>query len=53
MGVNGDPLGMLIERRNYKGFVAVYGQQLAETGQIIGCASLHVDPREADKNPQD
>ncbi|HSA05500.1 MAG TPA: FAD-binding oxidoreductase, partial [Tenuifilaceae bacterium] len=50
LGVNGDPLGMLIDRRNYKGFVAVYGQQLAETGQIIGCASPAVDPREADKN---
>jgi glycine/D-amino acid oxidase-like deaminating enzyme/Fe-S-cluster-containing hydrogenase component 2/thioredoxin reductase/ferredoxin/bacterioferritin-associated ferredoxin len=50
MGVNGNPLGMLIDRRNYKGFVAVYGQQLAETGQIIGCASPAVDPMEADKN---
>jgi len=50
MGVNGSPLGMLIDRRNYKGFVAVYGQQLAETGQIIGCASPAVDPKEADKN---
>ncbi len=50
MGVNGEPLGMLIDRRNYKGFVAVYGQQLAETGQIIGCASPAVDPMEADKN---
>jgi glycine/D-amino acid oxidase-like deaminating enzyme len=50
MGINGAPLGMLIDRRNYKGFVAVYGQQLAETGQIIGCASPAVDPREADKN---
>ncbi|MFZ5942025.1 MAG: FAD-dependent oxidoreductase, partial [Bacteroidota bacterium] len=25
MGVNGNPLGMLIDRRKYKGFVAVYG----------------------------
>jgi len=50
MGVNGEPLGMLIDRRNYKGFVAVYGQQLAETGQVIGCASPAVDPMEADKN---
>ena len=50
MGVNGDPLGMLIDRRKYKGFVAVYGQQLAETGQIIGCASPATDPQEADKN---
>jgi glycine/D-amino acid oxidase-like deaminating enzyme/thioredoxin reductase/Fe-S-cluster-containing hydrogenase component 2 len=50
MGVNGDPLPMMIDRRNYKGFVAVYGQQLAETGQIIGCASPAVDPMETDKN---
>ncbi|MGB4536698.1 MAG: FAD-dependent oxidoreductase, partial [Tenuifilaceae bacterium] len=50
MGVNGEPLGMLIDRRNYKGFVAVYGPQLAETGPVIGCASPAVDPMEADKN---
>ena len=50
MGVNGDPLGMLIDRRNYKGFIAVYGQQLAETGQIIGCASTACDPMETAKN---
>ena len=50
MGVNGDPLGMLIDRRKYKGFVAVYGQQLAETGQVIGCASPAADPQEAAKN---
>lgn len=50
LGVNNTPLGMLIDRRNYKGFSAVYGQQLAETGQIIGCASPAVDPIEADKN---
>jgi glycine/D-amino acid oxidase-like deaminating enzyme len=50
MGVNETPLGMLIDRRNYKGFVAVYGQQLAETGQIIGCASPAVDPLETEKN---
>jgi len=50
LGVNGDPLGMLIDRRKYKGFVAVYGQQLAETGQVIGCASPAADPQEAAKN---
>lgn len=50
LGVNNNPLGMLIDRRKYKGFVAVYGQQLAETGQIIGCASPQVDPRETDKD---
>ncbi|NOZ46940.1 MAG: FAD-dependent oxidoreductase [Chlorobi bacterium] len=50
MGINNQPLSMLIDRRNYKGFSAVYGQQLAETGQIIGCASPAVEPREAGKN---
>ncbi len=50
MGINDSPLGMLIDRRNYKGFVAVYGQQLAETGQIIGCASPAIDPKETEKN---
>jgi glycine/D-amino acid oxidase-like deaminating enzyme len=38
---------MLIDRRRYKNFSAVYGQQLAETGQIIGCASPACDPVEA------
>lgn len=50
MGLNGRPLDMIIDRQKYKGFVAVYGQQLAETGQIIGCASPAVEPMEADKN---
>ncbi|HBS88156.1 MAG: ferredoxin [Bacteroidetes bacterium GWF2_38_335] len=50
MGVNGKPLNMLIDRRKYKGFGAVYGQQLAETGQIIGCASPINEYMEADKN---
>jgi len=50
MGVNNTPLPMLIDRRNYKGFTAVYGQQLAETGQVIGCASPEIEPMEADKN---
>jgi glycine/D-amino acid oxidase-like deaminating enzyme/Fe-S-cluster-containing hydrogenase component 2 len=50
MGVNGIPLPMIIDRRNYKGFTAVYGQQLAETGQIIGCASPGIEPLETDKN---
>jgi glycine/D-amino acid oxidase-like deaminating enzyme len=49
-GVNNKPLDMLIDRRKYKGFVAVYGQQLAETGQIIGCASPQVDPRETGRD---
>lgn len=50
LGAGTTPLGMLIDRRKYKGFVAVYGQQLADTGQIIGCASPMVDPQEAGKN---
>jgi len=50
MGVNGIPLPMVIDRRNYKGFTAVYGQQLGETGQIIGCASPSTDPLEANSN---
>ncbi len=50
LGKNGDTLDMLIDRRKYKGFSAVYGQQLKETGQIIGCASPAVDPMETDKN---
>ncbi len=50
MGTKGNPLSMVIDRRNYKGFTAVYGQQLAETGQIIGCASPAIEPSETDKN---
>ncbi|MEA2106767.1 MAG: FAD-dependent oxidoreductase [Bacteroidota bacterium] len=50
LGVNGKPLSMVIDRRNYKGFSAVYGQQLGETGQIIGCASPAIEPMETDKN---
>ncbi len=50
IGKNGAPLDMLIDRRKYHGFSAVYGQQLAETGQIIGCASPAIDALETDKN---
>jgi len=50
LGKNGAPLDMLIDRRKYRGFSAVYGQQLAETGQIIGCASPAIDALETDKN---
>ncbi|MEG2121894.1 MAG: FAD-dependent oxidoreductase, partial [Rikenellaceae bacterium] len=50
LGVNGNALDMLIDRRKIKGFSAVYGQQLTETGQIIGCASPAIDATEADKN---
>lgn len=50
LGVKGNPLDMLIDRRNYKGFTAVYGQQLGNTGQIIGCASPFVEPNETGKD---
>ncbi len=50
LGVKGNPLDMLIDRRNYKGFTAVYGQQLGNTGQIIGCASPAIEPLETDKD---
>jgi glycine/D-amino acid oxidase-like deaminating enzyme/Fe-S-cluster-containing hydrogenase component 2 len=50
LGVKGIPLPMIIDRRRYKGFTAVYGQQLAETGQIIGCASPAVEPPETGSN---
>jgi len=50
LGVNGNPMPMMIDRRKYKGFVAVYGQQLAETGQVIGCASPAIEPNETEKN---
>ncbi|MBO7467109.1 MAG: FAD-dependent oxidoreductase [Bacteroidaceae bacterium] len=50
MGANGDSLDMIIDRRHYKGFCAVYGQQFFNTGQIIGCASPDCDSAEANKN---
>jgi len=50
LGVDGAPLGMLIDRREYRGMVAVYGQQLGETGQVIGCASPQIEALEAGKN---
>ncbi|MBR1834122.1 MAG: FAD-dependent oxidoreductase [Bacteroidales bacterium] len=50
MGVGGNPLDMIIDRRHYKGFSAVYGQQWGHTGQIIGCASPDTDAYEARQN---
>jgi glycine/D-amino acid oxidase-like deaminating enzyme/thioredoxin reductase/Fe-S-cluster-containing hydrogenase component 2 len=50
LGKDGTNLNMLIDRRVHKGFSAVYGQQLAETGQIIGCASPAIDATETSKN---
>ena len=50
IGKNGNSLDMLIDRRKYKGFSAIYGQQLSETGQIIGCASPSLDHKEVDKD---
>jgi glycine/D-amino acid oxidase-like deaminating enzyme/Fe-S-cluster-containing hydrogenase component 2 len=49
LGIEGRPLDMLIDRQHYKGYTAVYGQQLAETGQIIGCASPGNEPIQTDK----
>lgn len=50
LGKNGTNLDMLIDRQDYKGFSAVYGQQIAHTGQIIGCASPKLDAMRIDKN---
>ena len=50
MGKMGDSLDMIIDRRHYKGFTAVYGQQFLNTGQIIGCASPDTDAYEARQN---
>lgn len=50
LGKNGSNLDMLIDRQDYKGFSAVYGQQIAYTGQIIGCASPKLDAMRIDKN---
>ena len=50
MGVDNSPLPMIIDRRQYKGFSAVYGQQLVDTGQIIGCASPLIEALETNKN---
>ena len=50
MGKDGDALDMIIDRRHYKGFSAVYGQQFAHTGQIIGCASPATDASEVVKD---
>ncbi|MDR2511262.1 MAG: FAD-dependent oxidoreductase [Bacteroidales bacterium] len=47
LGVGAANLDMLIDRRKYKSFSAVYGQQLRHTGQIIGCASPLFDAQEA------
>jgi glycine/D-amino acid oxidase-like deaminating enzyme/Fe-S-cluster-containing hydrogenase component 2 len=47
LGVDGNSLDMLIDRRKNKAFSAVYGQQLHNTGQIIGCASPLFDAQEA------
>ena len=50
MGPNGGALDMIIDRRHYKGFSAVYGQQFEHTGQIIGCASPDTDAYETRQN---
>ena len=50
LGTHNTPLGMLIDRQKYKGYSAIYGQQLEETGQIIACASPVFDQQEAGKD---
>lgn len=45
LGKDGDILDILIDRRKRNDFSAVYGQQFAETGQIIACASPAVDAK--------
>jgi glycine/D-amino acid oxidase-like deaminating enzyme/ferredoxin/bacterioferritin-associated ferredoxin len=50
LGRQGNSLDMLIDRRHYKGFSAVYGQQLHDTGQIIGCASPACDPADTNRD---
>lgn len=50
LGKDGACVDMLIDRRKYKGFSAVYGQQLTETGQIIGCASPVLEATRVEKN---
>ncbi|NVN94570.1 MAG: FAD-dependent oxidoreductase [Bacteroidetes bacterium] len=50
LGKEGNSLDMLIDRRKYKGFSAVYGQQLHDTGQIIGCASPSIEALETGQN---
>lgn len=50
LGKDNSQLDMVIDRRHYKGFSAVYGQQLRETGQIIGCASPAYDAQESKSN---
>lgn len=47
LGKEGDILDMLIDRRKRNDFSAVYGQQFAETGQIIACASPAVDAKDS------
>jgi glycine/D-amino acid oxidase-like deaminating enzyme/thioredoxin reductase/Fe-S-cluster-containing hydrogenase component 2/bacterioferritin-associated ferredoxin len=50
LGKDGDILDMIIDRRIYKGFSSIYGQQLHSTGQLIACASPMFDTQVAWKN---
>lgn len=47
LSAKGKCLDMVIDRRRYKGFSAVYGQQFLHTGQVIGCASPSTDAYES------
>ncbi|MDR0789551.1 MAG: FAD-dependent oxidoreductase [Bacteroidales bacterium] len=49
IGKDNNQLDMVIDRRHYKGFSSIYGQQLRETGQIIGCASPLFDSQQTGK----
>ncbi len=50
LGLNGQPLDMLIDRASHKGFINFYCQQLAETGQLIGCAETIGENGDAGSN---
>ena len=50
LGINNEPLDMLIDRTKVNGFTNFYAQQLLETGQIIGCAETASEPADANKN---
>jgi len=50
LGINNEPLDMLIDRTKVNGFTNFYAQQLLETGQIIGCAETISEPADANKN---
>lgn len=50
LGIDKQPLDMLIDRGQHRGFTNFYGQQLLKTGQIIGCAEPLNGSVEANKD---